>query len=88
MEFAFWPLAVAAEGYPDGLKLRQIHPWARILRILDSFEAMVSIRHWRAARPPKEALWSLRRDWEKYRTYDPDYLSHFIKFLAGSRILG
>ena len=75
-------------GYPERLKLRQIHPWARILRILDSFEAMVSTRHWRAARPPKEALWSLRRDWEKNRVYDPDYLSLFIKFLAGSRILG
>ena len=75
-------------GYPDKLQLRQIHPWARVLRILDSFEAMVSVRRWRAARAPKEALWSMRRDWEKFRVYDPDYLSLFIKFLAGSRILG
>jgi len=70
-------------GYPEKLRLRQIHPWARILRILDSFEAMVSARCWRAARAPKEALWSMRREWEKYRIYDANYLSLFIKFLAG-----
>lgn len=70
-------------GYPEKLRLRQIHPWARVLRILDSFEAMVSARRWRAARAPKEALWSMRRDWEKHRLYDANYLSLFIKFLAG-----
>jgi HD-GYP domain-containing protein (c-di-GMP phosphodiesterase class II) len=75
-------------GYPDKLQLRQIHPWARVLRILDSFEAMVSVRRWRAARAPNEALWCMRRDWEKFRVYDPEYLRHFIKFLAGSRIIG
>ena len=75
-------------GYPEKLHLRQIHPWARVLRIVDSFEAMVSARRWRAARAPKEALWCMRRDWEKYRVYDPDYLSQFIKFLGGGRILG
>lgn len=70
-------------GYPEKLQLRQIHPWARVLRILDSFEAMVSARRWRPARAPKDALWSMRRDWEKHRVYDANYLGLFIKFLAG-----
>jgi hypothetical protein len=71
-------------GYPERLKMRHIHPWARILRILDSFEAMISPRSWRPARPPKEALWIMRREWQNNRVYDPAYLSRFIKFLAGN----
>jgi HD-GYP domain-containing protein (c-di-GMP phosphodiesterase class II) len=70
-------------GYPKGLQLTAIHPWARILRILDSYEAMTSRRPWRAARPLKETLWTMRQDWEKTQMYDPGYLTPFIKFLAG-----
>jgi hypothetical protein len=71
-------------GYPERLQMRHIHPWARILRILDSFGAMVSERRWRAARAPKEALWIMRQDWQNNRVYDPAYLSRFIKFLGGN----
>jgi hypothetical protein len=71
-------------GYPERLRMRHIHPWARILRILDSFEAMVSERRWRAALAPKEALWIMRQEWQNNQVYDPAYLSRFIKFLAGN----
>jgi HD-GYP domain-containing protein (c-di-GMP phosphodiesterase class II) len=71
-------------GYPERLRMRHIHPWARILRILDSFEAMISPRGWRPARRPKEALWIMRQEWQNNRVYDPAYLSRFIKFLAGN----
>jgi putative nucleotidyltransferase with HDIG domain len=70
-------------GYPDGLKLDNIHPWARILRILDGYEAMTSPRPWRNAFPPTNALWGMREEWEKSTSYDPGYLKAFIKFLAG-----
>jgi len=71
-------------GYPEKLQKRQIHPWARILRILDSFEAMSSKRRWRAARSPKEALWTMRRDWERNQVYDPAYLSLLLNFWQGA----
>lgn len=70
-------------GYPKGLQFAAIHPWARILRILDSYEAMTSHRPWRAARAMRETLWSMRQDWEKSQIYDPGYLTPFIRFLAG-----
>jgi HD-GYP domain-containing protein (c-di-GMP phosphodiesterase class II) len=69
-------------GYPEGLKLSAIHSWARILRILDSYEAMTAKRPWRAAMNPKEALWTMRNDWQRSNLFDPHYLKAFIKFLA------
>ncbi|MEW6659370.1 MAG: HD domain-containing phosphohydrolase [Thermodesulfobacteriota bacterium] len=70
-------------GYPKCLKTPTIHAWARILRILDSYEAMTAERPWRPAMEPKEALWIMYRDWEKSRLFDQHYLMNFIKFLAG-----
>jgi HD-GYP domain-containing protein (c-di-GMP phosphodiesterase class II) len=70
-------------GYPEGLWLNAIHPWARILRILDSYEAMTAEKCWRPAHPPQKALWMMREDWRKSQKYDANYLQAFIKFLAG-----
>jgi HD-GYP domain-containing protein (c-di-GMP phosphodiesterase class II) len=69
-------------GYPEKLRLASIHPWARILRILDTYEAMTADRPWRLARSPQETLWAMRNDWQKGRIYDPAYLKAFIKFLG------
>jgi len=69
-------------GYPDGLKLTGIHTWARILRILDSYEAMTAERPWRSAMQPSEALWGMRHEWEKSKLFDQNYLKTFIKFLG------
>jgi len=69
-------------GYPAGLKLPAIHSWARILRILDSYEAMTAKRPWRPAMNPKEALWTMRSDWKRSKLFDLNYLKAFIKFLA------
>jgi HD-GYP domain-containing protein (c-di-GMP phosphodiesterase class II) len=71
-------------GYPQKLHLAAIHPWARILRIIDSFEAMTADRPWRLARPPRETLLTMCADWQKTRMYDPTYLKAFIKFLGAS----
>jgi len=70
-------------GYPVGLKSGSIHPWSRILRILDSYEAMTAQRPWRPAMEPKEALWIMRNEWEKSKLFDENYLSAFVRFLAG-----
>jgi HD-GYP domain-containing protein (c-di-GMP phosphodiesterase class II) len=69
-------------GYPEGLRLNAIHSWARILRILDSYEAMTDKRPWRPAMNPKDALWTMRSDWQRCKLFDPHYLKAFIKFLA------
>ena len=69
-------------GYPEGLKGPTIHSWARICRILDSYEAMTDKRPWREAMEPKEALWSMHSDWKKSKVFDRKYLASFIKFLA------
>ncbi len=68
-------------GYPAGLKLGAIHSWARILRILDSYEAMTAKRPWRPAMESKEALWTMQSDWKKSNLFDQNYLKAFIKFL-------
>lgn len=69
-------------GYPKGLKTPHIHTWARICRILDSYEAMTAQRPWREAMEPKDALWSMHSDWKKSKLFDQNYLTTFIKFLA------
>jgi len=71
-------------GYPDELQLNKIHPWARILRIIDSYEAMTSERVWRDAKIPKDALFDMKSDWEFHLIYDTRYFKFFIKFLAGT----
>jgi len=69
-------------GYPEGQRLITIHNWARILRIVDSYEAMTSERPWRPAMDPREALWTMRNYWETNRTYEGNLLKAFFKFLA------
>ncbi|MEW6657569.1 MAG: HD domain-containing phosphohydrolase [Thermodesulfobacteriota bacterium] len=70
-------------GYPEGLKLSAIPTWARIMRIIDSYEELTAERPWHRPLPPKEALWTMRQHWEKSKVYDYHYLKAFISFLAG-----
>ena len=70
-------------GYPEGLKLSAIPTWARIMRIIDSYEELTAERPWHAPISPKEALWQMRQEWEKNKIYDHHYLMSFISFLAG-----
>lgn len=70
-------------GFPEGLKLSAIHPWARIMRIIDSYEGLTGERPGYSAISPKEALWTMRQHWEENKLYDHYYLLAFIRFLAG-----
>lgn len=69
-------------GYPMGLSGSAIHPWAKIMRVIDSYESVTSGRPWRPAKSPKETLWDMRHEWEKCQAYDPALLRAFIKFLG------
>jgi HD-GYP domain-containing protein (c-di-GMP phosphodiesterase class II) len=70
-------------GFPEGLKLSAIHPWARIMRIIDSYDGLTGERPGYSPISPKEALWTMRQHWEESKVYDHYYLLAFIKFLAG-----
>ncbi|MHB8067361.1 MAG: HD-GYP domain-containing protein [Desulfobaccales bacterium] len=72
-------------GYPQKLHLAAIHTWAKILRIVDTYEAMTATRPWRMSRPPQETLWAMRDEWQRSQIYDPAYLKAFIKFLGTKR---
>lgn len=69
-------------GYPLHLTGDAIHPWARILRVIDSYESVTSGRPWRPPLSPKETLWAMRNEWEESRIYDRAILQAFIKFLG------
>ncbi len=70
-------------GYPEGLKMVRIHPLARVMRLIDSFDALVSPRSWRPGYPPAKALWIMRQDWQQSGMFDVGLLVELIKFIAG-----
>jgi HD-GYP domain-containing protein (c-di-GMP phosphodiesterase class II) len=72
-------------GYPWGLRLKEIHKWARILRVIDSYESVTAGRPWRAGVSPSAALWQMKSDWQLTQAYDLEILKSFIQFMAGSR---
>jgi len=62
-------------GYPDGLRGEDIPIGARIVGIVDAFDAMVHVRPYRAARPPEKAIAELRRGAGKQ--FDPVLVTVF-----------
>jgi HD-GYP domain-containing protein (c-di-GMP phosphodiesterase class II) len=64
---AIGPLVRAAHerpdgtGYPDGLRLEQIPMPARIIAVVDAFDAMTNDRPYRTAMPVADAVEELRR---------------------------
>jgi putative nucleotidyltransferase with HDIG domain len=72
-------------GYPGGLRLKEIHRWARILRVVDSYESVTAGRPWRAPVSPSTALWQMKNDWQLTHAYDVDVLKSFAQFMAGCR---
>jgi putative two-component system response regulator len=67
-------------GFPDGLKGEEIPVMARILFIIDSFDAMVSERPYRGAASVKEVL--RRMEIERYSgQWDPVLLERFIEMM-------
>ena len=68
-------------GYPVGLRDGQIHPWARMLRVIDSYESITALRPWRAPFPPDRALVIVKTAWKAKPDYEPRFLQFFILFL-------
>jgi putative two-component system response regulator len=66
-------------GYPDGLDAQDIPLEARIVAVVDAYDAMTSERPYRQALPREEAILRLRADSGKQ--FDPQVVQCFIELL-------
>jgi putative two-component system response regulator len=73
-------------GYPDGLRGETIPLGARIVGIVDAFDAITHDRPYRPARPLDAAIEELRR--EAGRQVDPEIVREFLDDLAGGALGG
>jgi len=70
-------------GYPRGLPPGKQHPWTRIIRLVDAYDALTGHRPFRQALTPFAALKSLQdKVGPKGRAFEPRTLKNFIRFLA------
>lgn len=67
------------KGYPNGLKGNEILLEARILAIVDAYDAMVTKREHREALSQEEAIYELRSN--KGKQFDPELTEIFISIL-------
>lgn len=68
------------KGFPDRLAGQEIPIMARILSIIDSFDAMVSVRPYRDRRSSKTVLEIMRSEWHKGQ-WDPELLGYFLEMM-------
>jgi len=67
------------KGYPNGLKGEDIPYLARIMAVVDSFDAMTNNRPYRPAMHKEKALQELNVN--KHTQFDPDIVDAYIKIL-------
>ncbi len=67
------------QGYPDGLSGDSIPMGARIIGVVDAFDAMTQYRPYRPARSRTEAIGELRR--ERGLQFDPQLVDEFVRVL-------
>lgn len=67
-------------GYPDGIRRDQIPLGARIIAVVDAFDAMTTDRAYRTALPVAEAIDELRR--ERGLQFDPDVVDVFLRLIG------
>ena len=71
-------------GYPDGLKEKEIPLHARIVAVADSYDAMSSQRIYRNQLPPEKIIQELENN--KGTQFDPEITDIFLKLLREDRI--
>jgi len=70
-------------GYPEGLALPRQHPWTRILRLVDAYDALTTHRPHRVAQSPFAALKCLQKQEGPWgAVFERRILNDFIRFLA------
>jgi len=70
-------------GYPYGLKKDEIHYVARLVHIIDIYDALTTRRSYSPPQKPFDSLKLIRN--EMYNSVDQAMLKSFIKFLGGYR---
>jgi diguanylate cyclase (GGDEF)-like protein/putative nucleotidyltransferase with HDIG domain len=68
-------------GYPHGLKEREIPLGARILAVVDAYDAMTTVREYRRKLSDQEAISELVRN--KETQFAPEMVDAFLKVLSG-----
>lgn len=71
-------------GYPDGLKGKEIPLHARIVAVADSYDAMSSQRIYRNQLPPEKIIQELENN--KGTQFDPEITDIFLNLLREDRI--
>ncbi len=71
--------AMDGSGYPHGLSHDRIHPYARIARIIDIYDALTTKRVYKDALSPLDALFLMKNEMKK--TLDLNFFENFIKFI-------
>jgi putative nucleotidyltransferase with HDIG domain len=74
------------QGYPAGIKGKDIPIGARILHVADSFEAITDNRPYRRARGYREAIREIKR--HTGRQFDPEVVEAFLEVLRESLGIG
>ena len=72
-------------GYPDGLRLEQIPMPARIIAVVDAFDAMTNDRPYRRAMPVADAVAELRR--HAGTQFDTTVVEAFAATIAGRLVV-
>lgn len=67
-------------GYPRGLKDDEIHPYGKILAVADVFDALTSVRPYRNAMFPQEAMEVILAETNTH--FDPVYVKAFQQTVA------
>lgn len=71
-------------GYPNSFHGPNINPFAKIVAIVDVYDAMTSARVYRAARSPFEAIHLFEA--EGLQKYDPHYIMTFLEGIVQSYV--
>ncbi|OMH21708.1 HD family phosphohydrolase [Clostridium pasteurianum] len=76
-------------GYPLRLKADKIHPFAKIIAIADTFDAINSNRAYRSRKKPFEALQIIKEDsiGKLDYNYCTIFLNHMINYYMGENVL-
>lgn len=75
---------VDGKGYPDGIELKEISTGARIVAIVDSYDAMTSSRPYRKGIPPSEAIKIFERE-KDLGQWDPELTDQWIALVNKSQ---
>ncbi|MBF0465261.1 MAG: DUF3391 domain-containing protein [Nitrospirae bacterium] len=66
-------------GYPKGLTDSQIHPWGKLVSLIDAYDALTTARPYKRAFSPFEALSVIR---QQLNDFDHTYFVNLVKILG------